>query len=430
MDRLHQAARDGNLEIARELLHQGHDVNERDNILEQTPLHDAFRFNRVEMARFLPERGADLEAGDKYGNTPLHNAARFNRVEMVWFLLERGADLEARDKRGNTPLHSAITLNRVEMVWFLLERGADLEARGKHDHTPLHHAVSSNYVGMVGCLLDRGADLEARNTSGATPLNSAALWPDRVGMVRYLLGRGADLEAGDKYGNTPLHNAVTRNRVEMVRYLLGRGADLEARDKNGDTPLRLGCPKFNMFEFLLSRGADATTTNNHGRTVLHFILFFDGGPTWMSLLFDHIDGGPSMLYSKKNSKGYTPLHIARNVASTRCLVEYGFDPSISGFQSTWMCPSILFLRDNRGKTPLEHCEKWKNKGKAKYLGSFESLSLVDPATMKLSAGEAGLNRFQRFLARRVYYTVLCKIPTGHGVALRVVAFLHPADVMK
>ena len=46
MDRFRQAARNGNLEIARELLDQGHDVHERD-FLEQTPLHYAARFNRV-----------------------------------------------------------------------------------------------------------------------------------------------------------------------------------------------------------------------------------------------------------------------------------------------------------------------------------------------------------------------------------------------
>ena len=63
-----------------------------------------------------------------------------------------------------------------------------------------------------------------------------------------------------------------------------------------------------------------------------------------------------------------------------------------------------------------------------YLASFESLPLVDPATMKLSAG---LDPFQRFLARRVYYIALCKIPTGPDVALRVMTFLRPAaGVMK
>jgi hypothetical protein len=56
--------------------------------------------------------------------------------------------------------------------------------------------------------------------------------------------------------------------------------------------------------------------------------------------------------------------MAQNVASAKSLVEYGFDPSISRFQLTWMCPSILFLRDNEGNTPLEHCEKLKKKEEA------------------------------------------------------------------
>ena len=62
-----------------------------------------------------------------------------------------------------------------------------------------------------------------------------------------------------------------------------------------------------------------------------------------------------------------------------------------------------------------------------YLGSFESLPLVDLATMKLSQG---LNEFQRFLARRIYYTILCKLPSGPDFGRRIMAFLAPADVMK
>jgi ankyrin repeat protein len=290
------------------------------------------------------------------------------------------------------PLHQAARDGNLDRARELLDQGHDVHGRDNTDSTPLHDAAMFNHVEMARFLLDRGADLEARCTrDGYTPLHSAVMF-NHVEMARFLLKRGADLEARDKHGYTSLHDAVRSNSVEMAGYLLDQGADVEARNNCGDTPLHKAA-RFNRVEmtrFLLDRGADLEARNKDGRT---------------------------------------PLHMAQNVASAKSLVEYGFDPSISGFQPTWMCPSILFLRDNRGKTPLEHCEKWE-KEKAKYFDSFESLPLVDPATMQLSAGEAGLDQFQRFLARRVYYIVLCKIPIGHDVALRVMAFLSPVDVMK
>jgi hypothetical protein len=102
-----------------------------------------------------------------------------------------------------------------------------------------------------------------------------------------------------------------------------------------------------------------------------------------------------------------------------------------------MCPTLLNIQNKQGKTPYEVAKQTSNKevfltdeylGTSKYLDSFESLPLmVDLATMKLSPG---LNDFQRFLARRIYYTILCKLPSGPDFGRRIMAFLAPADLMK
>ena len=119
--------------------------------------------------------------------------------------------------------------------------------------------------------------------------------------------------------------------------------------------------------------------------------------------------------------GNTPRVGARSVDLAKGLVEYGFDSATSGVQSTWMSPT-LFVRNKDSKTTTIN---QRNPVLAKYLDSFEFLPLVDQATMSMSPD---LNEFQRFLARRVYYTVLPKL--GRDIALLVMAFLSPADVMK
>ena len=211
--------------------------------------------------------------------------------------------------------------------------------------------------------------------------------------ARELLAQGHDVNARDHFEKTPLHVATFCGSLDMVRFLADHGADLEARNRHGWTPLfsAIYAPNSLAFGFLLSRGADFNSIQTPG--------------------------------------GNTPLHLVGSIATAKCLIEYGFDPSTSGVQSTWMCPTLFSTRNNEGNTPHGECatKPVLREAVAKYLDSFESLPLVDLTTMKLSTD---MNDFQRFLARRIYYTTLRKISPGRDIAVLIMAFLSPADVMK
>lgn len=57
----------------------------------------------------LLERGARINARNKYGNTLLHVAAMNGHTEMVLFLLDKGIKLTTKNNAGSTPLHYAGT---------------------------------------------------------------------------------------------------------------------------------------------------------------------------------------------------------------------------------------------------------------------------------------------------------------------------------
>jgi ankyrin repeat protein len=65
--------------------------------------------NRIDMARLLIERGADVNHEDKKGMTPLLYAASidFGDSAMVELLLKSGARTSARTKEGLTALDLA-----------------------------------------------------------------------------------------------------------------------------------------------------------------------------------------------------------------------------------------------------------------------------------------------------------------------------------
>jgi len=98
-----------------------------------TPLHMAVLADQREVARFLIDEGANIDAPakDEYGGTPLHWAAVLGRVEIARQLIAAGADVNARDNHG-TPLdatrHEGLSESeaRLEIAELLRAKG------GKH----------------------------------------------------------------------------------------------------------------------------------------------------------------------------------------------------------------------------------------------------------------------------------------------------------
>ncbi len=72
-----EAAKRGHLEKVRKLL-TAENVNCRDSAgRNSTPLHLAAGYNNYEVAEFLLQNGAEVNAQDKGGLIPLHNASSY-----------------------------------------------------------------------------------------------------------------------------------------------------------------------------------------------------------------------------------------------------------------------------------------------------------------------------------------------------------------
>ena len=52
------------------------------------------------------------------------------KIDIVKYLLEKGANTEAIDYEGKTPLHIA---RNIDTAKYLVEKGADLEAKDNDD---------------------------------------------------------------------------------------------------------------------------------------------------------------------------------------------------------------------------------------------------------------------------------------------------------
>ncbi len=93
-----------NFEIADVMLENGVNIDQPNPNSDLTPLHQAVRSRRLETARFLVERGANLNATTEAGQTPLHLAVRQQQLPILELLLAHGAEVNVPDQDGITAL--------------------------------------------------------------------------------------------------------------------------------------------------------------------------------------------------------------------------------------------------------------------------------------------------------------------------------------
>lgn len=197
----------GQLEFLKERHSEARPVTSLRDGDQRTPLHYAAINGQLDVARWLIELGADVDAESSrqyngHGFKPLHEAAWKDRVLVARLLLDAGAEVNAPGN-GFAPLHLA---DSVEMARLLLSRGADVNVKLWHDgRTPLHSAAIDGNLELVKLFIESGADVnakcdQARGVNAAptpsyeAPTDSAA-WYKHADVLDYLRKHGGRRKA-------------------------------------------------------------------------------------------------------------------------------------------------------------------------------------------------------------------------------------------
>jgi ankyrin repeat protein len=111
-----------------------------------TPLMRAALAGNTERVKELIHQGADINRRDDNGRTALMFAVINTHYETMKVLLEYGADVNARSNQGGTALMGSALAGDLRMVQALLDKGADLHARlPETDQSALTFATSHGY---------------------------------------------------------------------------------------------------------------------------------------------------------------------------------------------------------------------------------------------------------------------------------------------
>ena len=85
---IHMAAEDGNIEVVKQHIAAGTDVNAKEE--DGTPLHYAAWNGHKEIVELLIAAGADVNAKNNIGHTPLDSAIEYNQPQIADLLRKHG----------------------------------------------------------------------------------------------------------------------------------------------------------------------------------------------------------------------------------------------------------------------------------------------------------------------------------------------------
>lgn len=97
-----------NLEIVKQHIKAGTDINIKDQMSGSTPLISAVTFGKTAIVKTLIDANADLDIENNDGASALHVAAFFCRVEIVQLLIDAKADKTIKNNFGATPRESVM----------------------------------------------------------------------------------------------------------------------------------------------------------------------------------------------------------------------------------------------------------------------------------------------------------------------------------
>jgi len=157
--------------LSRELA-AGAVVNSR-NRLGESALIIVLKKDRVDLANFLVDAGADVNQAALNGITPLMAAAYGGHDAMVKRLLAKGADIRAVDRLQKNAMVYAAGEGRTDVVMTLINAGMTPNDVYANELTPLMWAAGFGKTATVRALLAAGADASRKDNRGKTAADMA-----------------------------------------------------------------------------------------------------------------------------------------------------------------------------------------------------------------------------------------------------------------
>ncbi|KDO51600.1 hypothetical protein CISIN_1g006802mg [Citrus sinensis] len=218
-DSFHVAAKQGHLEVLKELLGEFPNLVMTTDLSCSTALHTAAAQGHIDVVNFLLEIDSNLaKIARNNGKTVLHSAARMGHLEVVKALVSKDPSTGFRtDKKGQTALHMAVKGQNEDIVLELIRPDPSvLKLEDNKGNTALHIAIKKGRTQIVRCLLSiEGIDVNSLNKAGESPLDVA----EKLGNTElFSLLKEAGAAHSKDHGKPPSATKQLKQTVSDIKH--------------------------------------------------------------------------------------------------------------------------------------------------------------------------------------------------------------------
>jgi len=151
-------------------------------------------------------------------NSEMLEAAKKGDFDRIWKLVERGADVNASNKYGWTALTLSAWKGHLtpELLNAFISHEADINAQNEDGETALMYVAEKGHLTpeLLGTFISNGADINARNKWGNTALMVSArnsyLTPE---LLEAFASNGAQINVRNKLGETALMRSEEKGHL-------------------------------------------------------------------------------------------------------------------------------------------------------------------------------------------------------------------------
>ena len=190
-------------------------------------LMDFVRVHNIAAVRVALQKSFELENVDAQLKTPLMIAIENQDLEIATFLVQAGANINAQDFSKNTPFIVAAAEGHLELLQLMLRYSPDFQIFNRYGGNALTSACERGHVEIVRSMLASHFvfDIDHKDDFGWTPLMETIILGDggerSVEICKLLLKAGANPRAVDRDGKSCYEHAVRRH-LEDIALLLKR----------------------------------------------------------------------------------------------------------------------------------------------------------------------------------------------------------------
>ena len=131
------------------------------NDIEKNKISELFtlikNFNKDELQQYLINNDININFSDELGRNLIFHCVHidddskieYTRLNIIKFLIDKGVNPDEADKFNVTPLHVACKKQMTNIIFYLLENDCDLYYKDNSGRSPLHYLVESKILPCI-----------------------------------------------------------------------------------------------------------------------------------------------------------------------------------------------------------------------------------------------------------------------------------------